>query len=193
MKPQGTLTFYTHIHVARPHPNHYLDSRRGLEFKNSMSGTFKAKYHGIYQFSVSIQFEGHSTYEFELVRGGRSGATQVLALGKSKNSEFGFQKTVALLEFVVRQNFENQFKNHHTHQVSVTVNAECWPNDPVNGENITDSLQKLINVANVSPLTGYKVYVKHYFGNIICETKGESGFSLFSGTLIHKIEPKTTE
>ena len=56
------------------------------------SGTFKARYHGIYQFSVSVQFEGHSTYEFELVRGGRSGATQVLALGKSKNSEFGFQK-----------------------------------------------------------------------------------------------------
>ena len=42
-------------------------------------------------------------------------------------------------------------------------------------------------------LTGHEVYVKHYYGNIICETKGESGFSLFSGTLIHKIEPKTTE
>ena len=65
-----------------------------MKLKNQwISGTFKAKYHGVYQFSVSIQFEGHSTYEFELVRGGRSGATQVLALGKSKNSEFGFQKT----------------------------------------------------------------------------------------------------
>ena len=69
-----------------------LNHHKLYEIKNHwISGTFKARYHGIYQFSVSVQFEGHSTYEFELVRGGRSGATQVLALGKSKNSEFGFK------------------------------------------------------------------------------------------------------
>ena len=98
------------------------------------SGTFKARYHGIYQFSVSVQFEGHSTYEFELVRGGRSGATQVLALGKSKNSEFGFQMYIFLgssrlstWEKLSRITIlENHLKNHHTHQVSVTVHAVCW-------------------------------------------------------------------
>ena len=104
------------------------------------SGTFKARYHGIYQFSVSVQFEGHSTYEFELVRGGRSGATQVLALGKSKNSEFGFQVNTPIFEQLLRiMNLENHFKNHHTHQVSVTVNTVCWPNDPVNGHNTPDT------------------------------------------------------
>ena len=88
-----------------------------MKLKNQwISGTFKAKYHGVYQFSVSIQFEGHSTYEFELVRGGRSGATQVLALGKSKNSEFGFQKASPNRLFswfsvvLVCWNYENQFR-----------------------------------------------------------------------------------
>ena len=36
-------------------------------------------------------------------------------------------------------NLENHFKNHHTHQVSVTVNTVCWPNDPVNGHNTPDT------------------------------------------------------
>ena len=76
-----------------------LNHHKLYEIKNHwISGTFKARYHGIYQFSVSVQFEGHSTYEFELVRGGRSGATQVLALGKSKNSEFGFQVDTPIFE-----------------------------------------------------------------------------------------------
>ena len=59
--------------------------------KSFLSGIFKAKYRGIYQFSVAIQFEGHSTYEYELVRGNRGGGTQVLALGKSSNSEVDFK------------------------------------------------------------------------------------------------------
>ena len=58
-----------------------------MNWNSFISGTFKAKYRGIYQFSVAVQFCGTGTYEFELVRGNRSGGNQVLALGKSKNRE----------------------------------------------------------------------------------------------------------
>ena len=91
---------------------------------------------------------------------------KVLAIGKSKNSE-----------------------PHHSHQVSITVNAELWPNDPVIGQNINENIyffKQLLHYRLKMFVNRAKVYVKHYFGDIVCESKGEGGFSLFSGALIHK-------
>jgi len=74
----------------------------------SLSGTFKAKYKGIYQFSVTLVCGACSNLHFELVRGTPGFGTKILAVGKAKNSEI-----------------------HHTHQVTITVFAELSPNDPV--------------------------------------------------------------
>merc|ERR1711990_832385 len=75
---------------------------------NASSGTFKARYKGIYQFSVTLLCGACSNLHFELVRGTPGFGTKVLAVGKAKNSEI-----------------------HHTHQVTIIVFAELSPNDPV--------------------------------------------------------------
>ena len=83
---------------------HFISVKR----LTALSGTFKAKYKGIYQFSVTILCGACSNLHFELRRGTPGFGTQVLGVGKAKNSEI-----------------------HHTHQVTMTVFAELCPNDPV--------------------------------------------------------------
>ena len=78
------------------------------ESLTSLSGTFKAKYKGIYQFSVTLLCGARSDLHFELVRGTPGFGTKVLAVGKVKNRDM-----------------------HHTNQVTVTVFAELSPNDTV--------------------------------------------------------------
>ena len=73
----------------------------------SLSGTFKAKYKGIYQFSVTLLCGACSNLHFELVRGSPGFGTKVLAVGKANNKD-----------------------KHHT-QVTITVFAELSPNDSV--------------------------------------------------------------
>ena len=87
---------------------YYLSYFKLRESLTSLSGTFKARYKGIYQFSVTLLCGACSNLHFELVRGTPGFGTKVLAVGKAKNSEI-----------------------HHTHQVTITVFAELSPNDPV--------------------------------------------------------------
>ena len=120
MMPQGVLTFQLLrlVNSLRISVDQY---KYGVGARDSLiahfllhkrltlhSGTFKAKYKGIYQFSVTLLCGACSNLHFELVRGTPNFGTKILAVGKAKNSEI-----------------------HHTHQVTITVFAELSPNDPV--------------------------------------------------------------